>query len=112
MIMQKNYSSILPTKGYHAFVTARMQSTISIDTAIETISFLIAELSRQADKIFIQIEKQQLENRIDELSQEIDILYGLEGSYKDREKLFDKVVNEYCPEVKNAIKSRCRENFL
>lgn len=70
-----------------------MKEKISIDTAIETIAYLIAQAIQCNDTA--DIERLQTER---------NIVLGLSGTPEEREQIFDKVVNEYSPLIKAKTK--------
>ncbi|MDR1371121.1 MAG: hypothetical protein LBJ72_13515 [Dysgonamonadaceae bacterium] len=74
---------------------------ISIDTAIQVLSILIAKESRIADFTNITDEKKKSEEKIQLLQQEMDIVYGFKGDDDARKNIFDKIINTYSPIVKN-----------
>lgn len=69
-----------------------MKEKISIDTAVETIAYLIAQAIRNEDTA--DIERLQTER---------SIILGLSGTPEEREQVFDKVENQYCKTIKQTL---------
>lgn len=72
-----------------------MKEKLSIDTAVETIAYLIGGAIR---------DNQTAD--IDRLQREKNVILGLSGTPEEREQLFDKVKNEYSPQIKATIQTK------
>jgi ATP-dependent protease HslVU (ClpYQ) peptidase subunit len=65
---------------------------LSIDTAIETVAYLIGQAIGKNDTA--EVERLQAERKI---------ILGLAGTEEEREQLFDKVINEYSNTIKQTL---------
>ncbi|MDR0606178.1 MAG: hypothetical protein LBG80_18015 [Bacteroidales bacterium] len=76
---------------------------LSIDTALEAIGFIISakckELQSERDVKQIQI----LHNELKMLNKEMLIVYGLDGDEETRTKIYNKINEVYCPQIKSNV---------
>jgi hypothetical protein len=79
------------------------QYPISIDTAIEAIGIIIRVKFKKIQRENNPEQVQMLRNEIKMLNHEMQILYGLEGDEKTRMKIYNKVNDVYCPQIKSNV---------
>ncbi|GHT16819.1 hypothetical protein AGMMS4956_19900 [Bacteroidia bacterium] len=79
--------------------------TISIDTAIEVLAYLLAKKIIRKNSLPDCPEKEALSNEVAMLQKERNIIYG-RGTEADFDAVMQKVVTIYAPIVKDAVINR------
>jgi hypothetical protein len=79
------------------------QYPLSIDTAIEAIGLIISAKFKELQCESNPEQVQMLRNEIKMLNKEMRIIYGLNGDEKTRMRIYNKVNDVYCPQIKSRV---------